>query len=180
MNKGLEVIEASYLFDLPVSQIGVILHPQSIAHAFVEYIDGSVLTHMGHHDMRVAISFALGYPDRILSGAPRLGLLSQPTELDFRPLKPGEFPCFELCLQALKAGESAVIALNAANEVAVQAFLDQHCAYLDIPGIIENTLADHLSIPIESIEDVLRVDRDARRGAARCTQMSVGKMGQKQ
>lgn len=162
MNKGLEVIEASYLFDLPTSQIGVVLHPQSIAHAFVEYIDGSVLTHMGHHDMRVAISYALGSPDRIVSGAPRLGLLSQATALDFRPLTPNEFPCFDLCLQAQKAGESAIIALNAANEIAVQGFLDQHCAYLDIPGIIEDTLADHLSLAIESVEDVLSVDQHAR------------------
>jgi 1-deoxy-D-xylulose-5-phosphate reductoisomerase len=162
MNKGLEVIEACYLFDLPTSQIGVVLHPQSIAHAFVEYLDGSVLTHMGHHDMRVPISYALGYPDRIVSGAPRLGLLSQATVLDFRPLKPGEFPCFELCMQAQKAGESAVIALNAANELAVQGFLDKHCAYLDIPGIIEATLENHHSMSIQSIEDVLHVDQHAR------------------
>jgi 1-deoxy-D-xylulose-5-phosphate reductoisomerase len=162
MNKGLEVIEASYLFDLPASSIQVILHPQSIAHAFVEYIDGSVLTHMGHHDMRVAISYALGYPDRIVSGAPRLSLFSEPSTLDFRPLKPGEFPCFELCMQALKAGQSAIIALNAANEIAVQGFLNRRCSYLAIPRIIEATLEHSLSIPIESIEAVLSVDQQAR------------------
>jgi 1-deoxy-D-xylulose-5-phosphate reductoisomerase len=169
MNKGLEVIEASYLFDLPASQIGVILHPQSIAHAFVEYIDGSVLTHMGHHDMRVAISYALGYPERIDSGAPRLGLLTHPAALDFRPLNAGDFPCFDLCMQAHQAGESAIIALNAAIEIAVQKFLNQTCTYLDIPQIIESTLDNHLSMSIQSIEDILTVDQHARQLAQECT-----------
>jgi 1-deoxy-D-xylulose-5-phosphate reductoisomerase len=165
MNKGLEVIEASYLFDLPRSAIGVLLHPQSTAHAFVEYIDGSVLTHLGHHDMRVAISHALGYPERIISGAPRLALLTEGATLDFRPLKPGEFPCFDLCMQALEAGEAAIIALNAANEVAVQAFLNRECSFLAIARIIEATLSDHLSQPIHTLDDILCVDQHARRCA---------------
>lgn len=167
MNKGLEVIEASYLFDLPTSSINVILHPQSIAHAFVEYIDGSVLTHMGHHDMRVAISYALGFPERIVSGAPRLGLLTEVCTLDFRPLKSGEFPCFDLCMQAHRAGESAIIALNAANEVAVQGFLNNRCGYLAIPHIIESTLSSSVSQTIHTVEDILNVDQQARRLAER-------------
>jgi len=165
MNKGLEVIEASYLFDLPRSAINILLHPQSTVHAFVEYIDGSVLSHLGHHDMRVAISYALGFPDRIVSGAPRLSLLTEPGTLDFRPLQSGEFPCFDLCMQALEAGEAAIIALNAANEIAVHGFLTNRCSYLSIPRIIEATLSKHLSQPILTLEDILCVDQHARRVA---------------
>lgn len=162
MNKGLEVIEASYLFNMPATSISVILHPQSIAHAFVEYIDGSVLTHMGHHDMRVAISHALGFPERIVSGAPRLNLLTEAATLDFRPLKPGEFPCFDLCMQALDTGEAAIIALNAANEIAVEGFLNKDCPFPAIPGIIESTLEQQSAQVIQSIDDVLMVDQQAR------------------
>lgn len=165
MNKGLEVIEASYLFNLPMNKIDVSLHPQSIAHAMVEYIDGSVLTHMGHHDMRVAISYTLGFPERIASGAPRLNLLQEAVSLDFRPIKPGEFECFDLCLKALAAGESAIIALNAANEVAVNAFLNKTLPYLAIPKVIEATMNQTLEQAVISVDDILAIDQQARRTA---------------
>ena len=122
---------------------------------------------MGHHDMRVAISYALGFPDRIESGAPRLGLLTEPCTLDFRPLKAGEFPCFDLCMQAHQAGEASIIALNAANEIAVHGFLNNMCSYLAIPRIIESTLANYLSQTILTVDDILSVDQHARHFAQR-------------
>ena len=119
------------------------------------------------HDMRVAISYALGFPDRIVSGAPRLGLLTEPCALDFRPLNAGEFPCFDLCMQAQRAGEAAIITLNAANEVAVQAFLNSQCSYLAIPRIVEACLSQTPAENISTVDDILRVDSQARRFAQR-------------
>ncbi len=157
-NKGLEIIEAHFLFDLPCEQLGVLIHPQSTVHALVEYIDGSVLTHLGEPDMRIAISYALGWPDRIDSGVVPSRLLSNPLSLQFEALNPGQFPCFDLAMQAMKAGQADVIIFNAANEMAVQSFLDKKIAFTDIPVLIEKALISQPRIAINTLEDVLRLN----------------------
>jgi 1-deoxy-D-xylulose-5-phosphate reductoisomerase len=163
MNKGLELIEAQYLFALPSEQVGILLHPQSLVHALVEYIDGSVLTHMGAPDMRVAISHALGWPKRIASGAPRLSLLETPGTLNFSPINEQQFPCLQLAKLARDEGACAHIILNAANEIAVSAFLHRKIRYTDIPRIISEVLEKQDRSKIGNVEDVIAVDAEARK-----------------
>ncbi len=139
MNKGLELIEAKYLFDLPADKFDAIVHPQSIVHGFVHMADGSVLAHMGAPDMRIPISYCLGYPDRLPSLATQLDL-SQLTELSFYAADEEMFPCLRLAKQAMKIGGGLTTALNAANEVAVAAFLEQKLSFLGIPALIEAVL----------------------------------------
>jgi 1-deoxy-D-xylulose-5-phosphate reductoisomerase len=165
MNKGLEVIEARWLFDVPAEAIEVVIHPQSIVHSLVEYVDGSVIAQMSNPDMRVPIAHALGFPDRIDSGAAFLDL-TRVKNLSFEPPDPDRFPCLRLAYAALGAGGTAPAALNAANEVAVAAFLEGRLRYTAIPYVIEHALARNDTVRADSLEAVLESDRAARRAAA--------------
>lgn len=161
MNKGLELIEARWLFHFPPEKIDVQIHPQSIVHSMVEFHDGSVLAQLGVSDMRCAISYALAYPERIESGVaslslPKIGSLTF-FEPDFEA-----FPCLRLARAAAEAGGSLPVVLNAANEVVVEKFLRKEIKFLDISRRIEAILAQHRQFPIHSIEDVLAADRWAR------------------
>lgn len=161
MNKGLEVIEAHWLFGAPASMIEVVIHPQSVIHSLVEYCDGSVLAQLGNPDMRTPIAHALGYPARISSGADFLEL-ARIGSLAFEKPDLERFPCLRLAYDALGAGAAAVIALNAANEVAVAEFLEQRIGFLDIPKLIESVVAGTQDRPIATIADVENVDLEAR------------------
>jgi 1-deoxy-D-xylulose-5-phosphate reductoisomerase len=164
MNKGLEVIEASVLFNLPSQRIKVHVHPQSIIHSLVEYIDGSVIAQLGIPDMRVPISYALAYPERLPLSLPPLDLF-QVGQLNFEPPDLERFPCLGLAFQALEAGGDMPAVLNAANEVAVAAFLQGVISFPDIALIISRVMTDHTVQPLSSLEQVLAVDRDARQKA---------------
>jgi 1-deoxy-D-xylulose-5-phosphate reductoisomerase len=161
MNKGLEVIEAHWLFAAPPEMIEVVIHPQSVVHSMVEYCDGSVIAQLGNPDMRTPIAHALGHPSRIPSGADFLELAKVGT-LHFEAPDLGRFPCLRLAYEALRAGPAAVIALNAANEIAVAGFLDRRIGFLDIPRLIELAVAATASRAIGSIADVEDIDRQAR------------------
>lgn len=164
MNKGLEMIEASYIFGFPESQIDVLIHPQSIVHSLVSYQDGSVLAQLGIHDMRVPISYALAWPERMKTDLPRLDL-SVLKELTFEAPNTNQFPALRLVRQVLKAGKDRAIVLNAANEIAVQAFIERKISFLDIVPLCQRTL-DQIpeSVPT-SIDDVLWIDEQAREAA---------------
>jgi 1-deoxy-D-xylulose-5-phosphate reductoisomerase len=140
MNKGLELIEACWLFNVSPQQIEIVLHPQSIIHSMVEYIDGSVLAQMGNPDMRTPIAYGLAWPERIAAGVSSLDLITQ-ARLDFSAPDEQRFPCLRLAREALTTGGTAMAALNAANEVAVQSFLDGQIAFTQIPVVIEKVLA---------------------------------------
>lgn len=161
MNKGLEVIEAHWLFDADPSVIEVVIHPQSVIHSMVEYCDGSVLAQLGNPDMRTPIAHALGHPSRIPSGADYLDLASIGT-LQFERPDVARFPCLRLAYDALNTGAAAVIALNAANEVAVAEFLAHRIGFLDIPRLIEAVVENTPDQMISTIEEVESVDRSAR------------------
>ncbi|HAJ91261.1 MAG TPA: 1-deoxy-D-xylulose-5-phosphate reductoisomerase, partial [Gammaproteobacteria bacterium] len=139
MNKGLEVIEAGWLFNLPMDRIKVVLHPQSLVHSLVEYEDGSVLAQMGNPDMRIPISHALGWPERIDSGAESLDLMAV-GNMQFEAPDSAHYPCLELATAAWRGGGTTPAVLNAANEVAVQAFLDRRIAFTSIPRVVEQVL----------------------------------------
>ncbi len=164
MNKGLEVIEARWLFDVPAERIEVLIHPQSIVHSLVEYLDGSVIAQMSNPDMRVPIAHALGYPERIESGAQPLDLSLVKT-LSFEQPDARRFPCLGLAYAALREGGTAPAALNAANEIAVAAFLEGRLRYTAIPEVIEHALERSDTVPADSLEAVLESDRAARRVA---------------
>ncbi len=166
MNKGLEIIEAFYLFPLPEERIDVVVHPQSVIHSMVEYVDGSVLAQLGTPDMRTPIAYALGWPDRIAAPSPRLDF-AQVRELTFEEPDMVRFPALHLAREALRAGGSAPTVLNAANEVAVQAFLERRVGFLDIAGIVEEVLGRVPQRDITSLDDVLETDDMARREAER-------------
>jgi 1-deoxy-D-xylulose-5-phosphate reductoisomerase len=161
MNKGLEVIEAYWLFALPQDRIKVVIHPQSVLHSMVEYEDGSILAQLGNPDMRIPISHALGWPDRISSGAASLSLIELGT-LKFEELDPKRFPCLGIACEALKKGGTAPAILNAANEVAVQAFLDRIIPFTLIPRVIERTLEHCMVSDASSLETILAHDAVAR------------------
>jgi 1-deoxy-D-xylulose-5-phosphate reductoisomerase len=165
MNKGLEVIEAHWLFDCPPEQIQVVVHPQSVIHSLVEYVDGSVLAQLGNPDMRTPIAYALAYPERIDAGVPSLDLLAL-ARLDFEAPDPDRFPCLPLAYAALRAGGTAPAILNAANEVAVASFLERRLPFPGIPRLIEATLAALPAGAEGSLDDVLAADAEARRIAA--------------
>ncbi len=162
MNKGLEVIEAHWLFGCTPEQIQVVVHPQSVIHSLVEYADGSVLAQLGNPDMRTPIAYALAYPERIDAGVPSLDLF-QIARLDFEAPDLERFPCLRLAYAALRAGGTAPAILNAANEVAVAAFLERRLPFLGIPRLIESTLAALPAGPEGSLADVLLADAEARR-----------------
>jgi 1-deoxy-D-xylulose-5-phosphate reductoisomerase len=161
MNKGLEVIEASFLFGVGIDRIEVVLHPQSVIHSMVEYQDKSVLAQLGLPDMRTPIAQTLAWPDRIDSGVASLDIIKI-GRLDFEPLSLERYPCLGLAYAALKTGGTATAILNAANEVAVQAFLDRRMRFTDIPNVVErvlNTVPNHKA---SSLEAILEADRQAR------------------
>ncbi len=160
MNKGFEVIEARWLFGMKEDKISVCIHPQGIVHSMVEFVDGSILSHMGHSDMRIPIAYALGYPERIESGVEQY----QPegTRIEFFPVDKKKYPCLELAYESLRLGGSAPAVLNAADEVAVDMFLKGMIKFTEIPIIIEKTLSGHLPWQLGSAEDVLEADRWGR------------------
>lgn len=164
MNKGLEVIEACWLFGR--QDLEVVLHPQSIVHSLVEYADGSLLAQLGQPDMRTPIAQALAWPERIASGVNSLDLLTV-GPLEFQPLSEKRYPCYKLALQALRRGGTAPTVLNAANEIAVQAFLDKKILFTDIPNIIEETLSNVLITSVDSLEAILAADTIARKESAK-------------
>ena len=161
MNKALEVIEASVLFGLPVERVEVIIHPQSIIHSLVEYVDGSVMAQLGVPDMRVPIAYALAYPRRVKVSGPRLDL-GRVGQLTFEAPDLERFPCLRLGYEAARAGGTMPAVLNAANEVAVAAFLEGRLKFLDIPRVVEETMAGHPAQQLQSLEQVLEVNRWAR------------------
>jgi 1-deoxy-D-xylulose-5-phosphate reductoisomerase len=165
MNKGLEVIEAHHLFGVPYERIEVVVHPESIVHAIVELNDGASLAHMGHPDMRVPISFALHFPDRADVPVERLDLARVGT-LTFEAPDLETFPCLALAQQAAVAAGTAPCVLNAANEVAVHAFLGGRLRFLDIASVIEGALESSPAAPVQSFDDLYDADAEARTTAA--------------
>ena len=172
MNKGLEVIEACWLFHTGPEQVDVVLHPQSVIHSLVEYRDGSVLAQLGNPDMRTPIAHAMAWPGRIESGVASLDLF-QVGRLDFEPPSPGRFPCLRLAYQAIEAGGSMPAVLNAANEVAVAAFLEQGLGFTAIPEVIRRTLEVFPGGEGRTLEELLAIDAEARRHAERITRQLV-------
>ena len=161
MNKGLEVIEASHLFRLDIEKIEVVMHPQSIIHSFVEFIDGSSLSQLGSPDMRVPIAYALSYPNRIYSGVDGV-LLDKLPSLDFYKPDLKKFRCLDLSYQALTMGDAHCISLNASNEIAVEAFLTGKINFTQIPELIERMLFKTEVMNANSVEDILEIDNLAR------------------
>ena len=164
MNKGLEVIEAHWLFNAPADMIEVVLHPQSIVHSMVEYLDGSVIAQLGNPDMRTPIAYGLGFPERIHAGVGMLDL-AKAGKLEFSAMDTDRFPCVRLAYQALRLGGTAPSVLNAANEVAVDAFLSGAMAFTDIPRVIEDVLGNAKIDAATTLEAVLAADADARAAA---------------
>lgn len=164
MNKGLELIEACWLFDARPQQVEVVIHPQSVIHSMVDYVDGSVLAQLGNPDMRTPIAHALAWPERIDSGVSALDLL-QVGRLDFQTPDDLRFPCLRLARQAAEISGTAPAMLNAANEVAVDAFLNRRIRFTEIASIIDDVLNREAAVPTACLEDVLAADRQARKGA---------------
>jgi len=165
MNKGLEVIEASWLFGFTQDRISVAVHPQSIVHSMVEMVDGSIIAQLGVTDMRLMIQYALTYPDRLPTQLPQLGL-DKLSKLEFFEPDLERFPCLRLAYEALSEGGTAPAAMSAANEVVVAAFLARKIKFMDIPRVIEETLDSHNTQAAGSLEAVLEADRWAREFAA--------------
>jgi 1-deoxy-D-xylulose-5-phosphate reductoisomerase len=161
MNKGLELIEACWLFDATPAQVEVVVHPQSVIHSLVDYVDGSVLAQLGNPDMRTPITHALAWPERIDSGVAPLDLFAI-ARLDFHAPDEQRFPCLRLSREAAQAGGTAPAMLNAANEVAVAAFLDRRIRFPDIARIIEDVLHTEPALAVESLDAVLMADGRAR------------------
>jgi 1-deoxy-D-xylulose-5-phosphate reductoisomerase len=167
MNKGLEVIEARWLFDVPAKKIEVVVHPQSIVHSMVEFVDSSVIAQLGLPDMRVPIAYALSSPDRWPSRLRRLSIVDM-GRLDFMPPDLKRFPCLSLAYEAVEAGGGAPIRLNAANEVAVEAFLGGRIGYADIPRVIAKTLARNVPLKNGGLKGIMEADAAARETARGC------------
>ncbi len=166
MNKGLEVIEAHWLFNADADDIQVVVHPQSVIHSLVEYVDGSVLAQLGNPDMRTPIAYGLAWPERIDSGVAPLDLCRVAT-MDFAAPDVTRFPCLALAYRALRAAGTAPAMLNAANEAAVAAFLDRRIPFLAIPRVIEAVLDELPVCAVNGLDDVLGADAEARRAAQR-------------
>jgi len=164
MNKGLEVIEAFWLFGLPLEKIKVLIHPQSLVHSMVRYRDGSVLAQLGQPDMRTPIAYGLAWPERIDAGVAPLSL-TQLASLSFAEPELERFPCLSLAFAAAYAGGTAPTVLNAANEIAVAAFLEEGLPYLQIPVVVEKVLNSIASVNADSLEIILDVDARARQAA---------------
>ncbi len=164
LNKGLEVIEAHWLFAMPFDRIQVVVHPQSMVHSMVEYDDGSILAQLGQPDMRTPIAYGLGFPERIDSGVGLLPLTSL-GRLDFEEPNLDRFPCLRLSFEALRAGQASCVTLNAANEIAVDCFLKQKIRYTEIARVIERCLhreVGRVRSKLDSLEEILALDAEAR------------------
>jgi len=161
MNKGLEVIEAHWLFDMPLEKITVQIHPQSVVHSMVEYMDGSIISQMGIADMRIPISYALSFPERLPLNLLPLDL-SRQEGLTFFPPDPERFPCLRLAYRSIEIGETMPAVLSAANEIAVNAFLERSLRFTEIPLLIERVMDRHELKPVHTVEDILRADSWAR------------------
>ncbi len=172
MNKGLEVIEAHWLFNASCEQIQVVVHPQSVVHSMVEYVDGSVLAQLGNPDMRTPIAHALAWPERIDSGVDSLDLFAT-ARLDFEAPDPARFPCLRLAYEAIQAGGSMPAVLNAANEVAVSAFLDRRLAFLQIPLLIERVMQTMPLQQPEDLQSLMAIDTEARAQAEQSLRQMV-------
>ena len=165
MNKGLELIEACWLFDMDEKNVEIVLHKQSIIHSMVAYNDGSVLAQLGNPDMRTPIANALAWPDRISSGVEPLDLI-QISQLNFEAADEQRFPCLKLARDAFKQGGTSMAILNAANEVAVASFLNEEIKFTDIPKLIDNTLQNISSNLASNLDIILEDDRRARQFAS--------------
>ena len=161
MNKGLEVIEAHWLFHVPSERIEVAIHPQGVVHSLVEYVDGSLIAQLSIPDMRIPISYALAYPKRLAIDLPALDL-AQLNHLTFDPPDEGKFPCLRLAYEALAHGGTMPAVLNAANEAAVGAFLEERIGFDQIPQVIASTMDDHRPTPLKGIEDALAAEQWAK------------------
>jgi len=161
MNKGLEAIEARWLFDVDMEQISILIHPQSVVHSMVEYRDGSVVAQLGTPDMKIPISYALSYPRHFETGVSSLRL-DEIGKLTFEKPEINKFKCLDLALKAAEKGGSMPAVLNGANEIAVASFLEGKIGFLDIPNLIENVMGAHRPHPIDSIETVMEADTWAR------------------
>jgi 1-deoxy-D-xylulose-5-phosphate reductoisomerase len=177
MNKGLEVIEARWLFDVPGDRIDVTVHPQSIVHSMVEYIDGSVVSQMGLPDMKGAIAYALSYPDRIETGPPFLDLAAV-GQLTFEEPDMDAFPALGLCYRAMEIGGTAPAVLSAANEIVVEAFLDEKIGFTSMAAVMEAVLDSHSSSEPTSVADVLKADLKGRDAARREMETLIKKVAQ--
>lgn len=164
MNKGLEVIEARWLFDIPTKKIEIVIHPQSYVHSMIQFIDGTTLAQLSEHDMKIPIQFALFYPERVNNNYTRLDL-TRISQLTFKKPNFTKFPCIKLAYQALDIGGTMTAVLNGANEIAVNAFLNKKINITDIPLIIQNIMKDHKTMPNPSINDILEADYWARQRA---------------
>jgi 1-deoxy-D-xylulose-5-phosphate reductoisomerase len=162
MNKGLEVIEARWLFDIPESRVDILVHPQSIVHSMVEFTDGSVIAQLGTTDMRQPIQYALTWPERLESSVPGIDWRTA-GKLEFMPADTAKFPCVELAYRAIRQGGTAPAVLNAADEVAVQAFLEGRISFTDIPRLIGNSLDAHQVASAVTFENIMAADAWARR-----------------
>ena len=161
MNKGLEIIEARWLFNVDYDNIRVLVHPQSVVHSLVEFGDGAIIGHLGAADMRIPIQYALTYPERMPNSFPKIDL-AKLSGLTFHDPDREKFPCLDLAVTAGKTGGSLPTVMNAANEIAVQAFLDEQIGFMDIPALVEKVMQKHTSVPIESFEQLLAIDRESR------------------
>jgi 1-deoxy-D-xylulose-5-phosphate reductoisomerase len=166
MNKGLEVIEAHWLFDMPADKIKVLIHPQSIVHSMVEFVDGSLIGQMSIPDMRIPIQYALFYPERLATNNQSLNLTQIKTLSFFEPDQK-KFPGLEICYQALEMGGTAPAVLSASNEIAVKAFLEEKISFADICEIVKKTLKKHEVVENPNLDDILNADRWAREEANR-------------
>ncbi len=164
MNKGLELIEACLLFNMQPEQIQVVIHPQSIIHSMVDYIDGTVLAQMGNPDMRIPIAHAMAWPERFDSGVAPLDIFAV-QHMDFEPADLHRFPCLRLAMEAISAGGVMPTVLNAANEIAVESFLNEQIRFTDIPVVIEQSMAKFSATPAETLELILEADQQAREQA---------------
>lgn len=172
MNKGLEVIEAHWLFNAPHEAIDVVIHPQSVVHSMVAYEDGSVLAQLGNPDMRTPIAYGLGYPERLDSGVAELDL-TQLADLHFEKPDLSRFPCLALAFEALKTGGSMPAVLNAANEIAVEAFLAGKIRFTEIANLVEAVMAGSCAETPESLEHILSIDKQARLATRQIMQKSM-------
>ena len=162
MNKGLEIIEASILYGIDYSKIDVLIHPQSIIHALVTFSDGSTISHLSNHDMKIPISYALSWPKRFDR---KIGkqYFSSIDKLTLRQVKKREFPCLDMCIESIKIGKNAPTIINAANEVAVEHFLDHSVKFTDIPIIIKTILDRSRFVRLKNIDDVIECNKETRK-----------------
>lgn len=165
MNKGLELIEACWLFGCSPEQIEVVVHPQSVVHSMVEYVDGSVLAQLSHPDMRIPIAYGLAWPKRIQSGVSSFDVVAA-APMDFEKPDWERFPCLGLAVEAVKRGGTIIATLNAANEIAVQAFLDQHIRFTDIAVVVERAMSHTTACVADTLTAIEQADRQARASAA--------------